>query len=82
MLLLAGYCTGRSDIKVVCSQIRVETPLYTLIRGPHDLLFVFYLFTYFLAHQQNRVRVDPDGCEWVNVSSGTGLPGLSRIKGR
>ena len=21
-------------------------------------------------------------CEWVNVSSGTGLPGLSRIKGR
>ena len=22
------------------------------------------------------------GCEWVNVSSGTGLPGLSRIKGR
>jgi len=25
---------------------------------------------------------DPDGCEWVNVSSGTGLPWLSRIKGR
>ena len=25
---------------------------------------------------------DPDGCEWVNVPSGTGLPGLSRIKGR
>ena len=25
---------------------------------------------------------DPDGCKWVNVSSGTGLPGLSRIKGR
>ena len=24
----------------------------------------------------------PDGCECVNVSSGTGLPGLSRIKGR
>jgi len=24
----------------------------------------------------------PDGCEWVNVPSGTGLPGLSRIKGR
>jgi len=25
---------------------------------------------------------DQDGCEWVNVSSGTGLPGLSRTKGR
>ena len=25
---------------------------------------------------------DPDGCEWVNVSSGTSLPRLSRIKGR
>ena len=25
---------------------------------------------------------DQDGCEWVNVSSGTGLPGWSRIKGR
>jgi len=25
---------------------------------------------------------DPDECEWVNVSSGTGLPGLSRMKGR
>ena len=25
---------------------------------------------------------DQDGCEWVNISSGTGLPGLSRIKGR
>ena len=25
---------------------------------------------------------DPDRCEWVNVSSGTDLPGLSRIKGR
>ena len=24
---------------------------------------------------------DQDGCEWVSVSSGTGLPGLSRIKG-
>jgi len=23
-----------------------------------------------------------DGCEWVKVPSGTGLPGLSRIKGR
>jgi len=23
---------------------------------------------------------DQDGCEWVNVSSGTGLPGLSRTK--
>ena len=29
-----------------------------------------------------KEAVDPDGCEWVNVSSGTGLPGLSRIKGR
>jgi len=25
---------------------------------------------------------DQDGCEWVNVSFGTGLPGLSRTKGR
>ena len=25
---------------------------------------------------------DQDGCEWVNVSSGTGLPGQSRTKGR
>jgi len=25
---------------------------------------------------------DQDGCEWVSVSSGTGLPGLSRTKGR
>jgi len=25
---------------------------------------------------------DQDGCEWVNVSSGTGLPGYYRIKGR
>ena len=24
---------------------------------------------------------DQDGCEWVSVSSGTGLPGLSRTKG-
>ena len=23
-----------------------------------------------------------DGCEWVNVSSGTGSPGLSRTKSR
>jgi len=23
---------------------------------------------------------DEDGCEWVSVSSGTGLPGLSRTK--
>jgi len=26
--------------------------------------------------------VDEDGCERVNVSSGTGLPGLSRTNGR
>ena len=26
--------------------------------------------------------VGVNGCEWVNVSSGTGLSGLSRIKGR
>jgi len=25
---------------------------------------------------------DQDGCEWVSVSFGTGLPGLSRTKGR
>jgi len=25
---------------------------------------------------------DQDGCEWVSVFSGTGLPGLSRTKGR
>ena len=25
---------------------------------------------------------DQDGYEWVSVSSGTGLPGLSRTKGR
>ena len=25
---------------------------------------------------------DQDGCEWVNVSSGTGLPGQARTKGR
>ena len=25
---------------------------------------------------------DQDGCEWVSVSSGTSLPGLSRTKGR
>ena len=25
---------------------------------------------------------DQDGCEWVSVSSGTGLPGLSWTKGR
>jgi len=25
---------------------------------------------------------DQDGCEWVSVSSGTGLPGLSQTKGR
>ena len=24
---------------------------------------------------------DQDRCEWVNVSSGTGSPGLSRTKG-
>ena len=29
-----------------------------------------------------RMSDDQDGCEWVSVSSGTGLPGLSRIKGR
>jgi len=23
---------------------------------------------------------DQDGCEWVSISSGTGLPGLSRTK--
>jgi len=27
-------------------------------------------------------EVDQDGCELVNVSSGTGLPGLSRTNGR
>ena len=30
----------------------------------------------------SRKHDDLDGCEWVNVSSGTGLPGLSRTKGR
>ena len=25
---------------------------------------------------------DQDGCEWVNVSSGTDLPGQSQTKGR
>ena len=25
---------------------------------------------------------DQDGCEWVSVSSGTGLPGLSQTNGR
>jgi len=25
---------------------------------------------------------DQDGCEWVNVSSGTGIPGLSRTNDR
>jgi len=25
---------------------------------------------------------DHDGCEWVNIPSGTGTPGLSRTKGR
>ena len=25
---------------------------------------------------------DQDGCEWVNVSSGTGLPEMSRTKVR
>jgi len=29
-----------------------------------------------------KVHVDQDGCERVNVSSGTGLPGLSRTNGR
>jgi len=29
-----------------------------------------------------RKHVDSDRCEWVKVPSGTGLPGLSRIKGR
>jgi len=29
-----------------------------------------------------KEAVDPDVCEWVNVFSGTGLPELSRIKGR
>ena len=29
-----------------------------------------------------RMSDDHDGCEWVNVSSGTGLPGLSWTKGR
>ena len=30
----------------------------------------------------SRPYVDQDGCERVNVSSGTGLPGLSRTNGR
>ena len=29
-----------------------------------------------------RMSDDQDGCEWVSVSSGTGLPGLSRSIGR
>jgi len=29
-----------------------------------------------------KVYVDQDGCVWVNDSSGTGLPGLSRTNGR
>jgi len=32
--------------------------------------------------KQIRIFDDHDGCEWVNVSSGTGSPGLSRTKSR
>ena len=32
--------------------------------------------------RRQRMSDDQDGCEWVSVSSGTGLPGLSRSKGR
>ena len=31
---------------------------------------------------RKMINDDQVGCEWVNVSSGTGLPRLFRIKGR
>jgi len=47
---------------------------------------VIYLFYYLVnvstiltdAHLQIGMIDDHDECEWVNVSSGTGSPGLSR----
>ena len=32
--------------------------------------------------KMRKISDDHHGCEWVSVSSGTGLPGLSRTKGR
>jgi len=32
--------------------------------------------------KQTGIFYDHNGCEWVNVSSGTGLPGLSRTKSK
>ena len=46
------------------------------------VLFVLAFLLAIFCGQMIRMGVDPDGCEWVNVSSGTGLPGFSRIKGR
>jgi len=33
LMMIAGYCSSESSLKAVCSQIRVESPLYTLVRG-------------------------------------------------
>jgi len=32
--------------------------------------------------EADKIFDDHDGCEWVNVSSGTGSPGLSRTKSK
>jgi len=34
--MFSGYCSSESSLKAVCAQIRVESPLYTLVRGQFD----------------------------------------------
>ena len=35
-----------------------------------------------MDHNRSGMIDDHDRCEWVNVSTGTGSPGLSRTKSR
>ena len=57
---------------------------FASIAGVSKLWIVFLYLNLFIVFRDDNISFPSvtDGCEWVNVSSGTGLPGLSRIKGR
>ena len=69
-------------VDVVACQF-TNTTTTTAITRPTMITTTFIFIYHTLIYDTGkRKHDDPDGCEWVNVSSGTGLPGLSRIKGR
>ena len=37
VIAFAGYCIQRDTLRSICNQIRVETPLYTLVKGKYQL---------------------------------------------